>query len=82
MHTGETGPDGVCDAQNNSCVIAVNEDLVDGVTAVAAISFNADGTAELAATGSTTTPLAIAAFGLLALGGVLVARTRRQHASI
>jgi LPXTG-motif cell wall-anchored protein len=82
VHTGETGPDGVCGAQANTCVIAVNEDLVDGVTAIASISFAADAAApELAATGSSTTPLAFGALALVAIGGVLVAQKRRAHAS-
>lgn len=86
VHTGETGPDGECSADgNNDCVIAANEDLRDGITAIAPITFAAAGAAPapapseaLAETGVTTVPLAISG-GLAVLLGALLVRHHRRH---
>jgi hypothetical protein len=88
VHTGDTGPDGECSASgNNECVIAANEDLRDGITAIAPISF-AEGAApaapaatpssELAETGVSSMPLAVTGTASI-LAGLLVVRTARRR---
>jgi LPXTG-motif cell wall-anchored protein len=85
VHTGETGPEGECSAGgNNQCVIAANEDLRDGITAVAPISFGEAGQDALPETGVTNGPLVAvgASAVLLGAGFVVLARRRPTAGSV
>lgn len=82
LRTGDIGPDGECQP-GDTCYVAVNQDLEDGLTVTAPITFAAAGESagsdELPRTGAD--PLLVLFLGgglLLAGAGMVTASTRRQ----